>query len=266
MQSLNYCRSMIKQFSAQTKIPRLDSSYKQLMSHAIDLAQVSEKFMLPHGGRLHDDPEYKALDDTQPLHLPYPYIALEYSRSEGRNDEVNCPKAVVLAREREESIVLLCVSWMESNGMWMCLPEVALPKTHYLDRKDRNAQGYVSILCNKADARIPDSDYGDELGTLLCFLNVLQCSNVHVEKIAPRKAGRKVKAALPFDAYHILTIDTTTNRSNNFLGGSHRSPREHLRRGHIRRLENERKVWINATVVAAGRSTGKITKDYGVRV
>lgn len=42
------------------------------------------------------------------------------------------------------------------------------------------------------------------------------------------------------------------------------SPREHLRRGHIRRLEDGRKFWINAAVVAAGNG-GKIHKDYGIR-
>jgi len=69
------------------------------------------------------------------------------------------------------------------------------------------------------------------------------------------------RGALPFDEYHILTLDghtKTTGNSKTF--GDRRSPREHLRRGHIRRLENK-KIWINSMVVNAGNH-GKIHKSY----
>jgi hypothetical protein len=33
---------------------------------------------------------------------------------------------------------------------------------------------------------------------------------------------------------------------------THRSPREHLRRGHIRIYQSGRRIWVNSTLVNAG--------------
>ena len=72
-----------------------------------------------------------------------------------------------------------------------------------------------------------------------------------------RKCG-----ALPFDDYHVLTINVGgQGQREGAANGSHRSPREHLRRGHIRRLQDGRKLWVNATVVNPGVGA-KVMKDY----
>src|SRR3990167_3851850 len=42
----------------------------------------SVKFMLPPGGRIFDDNSFKGLDESLPLHLPFPTIALEYRCTE----------------------------------------------------------------------------------------------------------------------------------------------------------------------------------------
>ena len=57
-------------------------------------------------------------------------------------------------------------------------------------------------------------------------------------------------------------------RSDNINGmpsGHHRSPREHLRRGHIRRLADGRRIWVNAAIVGAGKGVGVVSKDYALR-
>ena len=98
------------------------------------------------------------------------------------------------------------------------------------------------------------------------MLNALGCSNVQIERSKPKRAGKKVKAALPFDAYHVLTIDAPGRAGDRVVPtGPHRAPREHLRRGHIRRLADGRRTWVNATVVASGRRGGVIKKDYAIR-
>jgi hypothetical protein len=79
MEHLNYCRQMTKQFLVDISQP---GANKAMLAHAIDLAAASTKFILPDGGRLVDDPLLKGIDESQPLRLPYPFIALEYSRSE----------------------------------------------------------------------------------------------------------------------------------------------------------------------------------------
>ena len=277
MQHLNYCRQMVKQFSAAINIPSFPSENRSTLSNAIDLAKASQKFILPDGGRLHDDPEYRALDEKERLRLPYQFIALEYFRptpERWSGQGAWSTKAVVFARERDDAIVVTPIIWIDSHGIWGPMPEVAIPSINYLDRDAKRAPGlgYDGVvrhlvpvkLWNPARATIPDSDYAQEIGALLCFLNVLQCGNVHVERSDPGQTRRAMtkKGALPFDSYHVLTIDApTVSAGGDGARNSHRSPREHLRRGHIRRYESGAKIWVNATVVNAGIG-GKVTKDY----
>lgn len=281
MEHLNYCRQLAKYSQSLLDFPSLDREMHAVFSNVIDLHGASTKFLLPPGGRLFDDLKYRALDESQPLHLPYPYIALEYQSNgrergpdepmPGRNGPtyeddtfVRAPKRVVFARERDDWIVITIAFWTKHDALWRVLPECAIPRTGYLDRANEYGDR-VGIKFSCADNRVPLSDYMDEIGALLCFLNVLQCSNVCAKRSEPKKSGKKIKTALPFDTYHILTIDAPGKAAEGTSIVGHRSPREHLRRGHIRRLEDSRRIWVNATVVAAGRGAGAVTKDYAVR-
>lgn len=264
--NLNYCRQIVKYFTQQVSKPNFPKENKQVLSHVIDLALASNKFLLPSGGRLFDDKEFRALDENEPLRLPYPMIAMEYEQKTDNSDDdyfgrtLKSSKRVIFARERSGFIVMTVVVFIDDQGIWGPMPEFAIPTTGYLDRSNKSHDGRVSILGKRQDDRIPFSDYSDEAGAMLCFLNALQCSNVKIERKAAPPRGKKAKTAHAFDSYHILTIDANKHQTQESGSGSHRSPREHLRRGHIRRLEN-RKVWVNATVVASG-SKGCVTKDY----
>lgn len=269
-QHLNYSRQLVKYCMNILSIPSIDPEYRAMASSVLDLHGASTKFMLPSGGRLYDDLGLRALDEDVPLRLPYQYLCLEYHQDianplhDGAGF-VDAPKRVVYARERSGFIVVTVAFWAKHDGSWRILPECAIPVTGYLDRTVSVA-GRPVIKAAYKDSRIPINDYADELGALLCFLNVLQCSNVHVERSDPKRGGKKLKTAIPFDAYHILTIDVPGKAVDGAAtGGGHRSPREHLRRGHIRRLADGRRIWVNATVVAAGRGAGVVTKDYAVR-
>lgn len=273
MQPLNYCRQMVKQFSETISGPGFPAENRRILSHCIDLATASQKFLLPDGGRLYDDPEYRALDETEPLHLPYKFVALEYQRTKlpaGPSGNISSGKAIVFARERDDAIVVTPVVWWSrrdiggDRDVWGPMPEAAIPRTGFIDRS-KVIGGYVQVLAQFSNPAVPRSDYSDEIGALLCFLNVLRCGNVHIARGASRQATKKVKAALPFDTYHVLTVDIPGRPSGVAGNGEHRSPREHLRRGHIRRLEGGRRVWVNATVVGAGRGAGFVSKDYAVR-
>lgn len=268
MEHLNYCRQMVKQFTRMIEMPHgIPEENLKMLSHGVDLANASHKFILPEGGRLYDDPNYRALDESVPLRLPYPFVALEYSRRSTSPNSAgfSSSKAIVFAREREGYIVITPVMWIDHASIWGPGPDAAIPTVGYLDRATV-INGYTAIKIKLSDERFNISDYACEVGALLCFLNVLNCKNVHIERSEPRKAGKKIKAALPFDTYHVLTIDVgkSPGAGSGLIGISHRSPREHLRRGHIRRLEDGRRIWVNATVVAAGRGAAKVEKDYRV--
>jgi hypothetical protein len=269
MQPLNYCRQISKQFSRVLDIPSTAKESKEVLSHIVDLIKVSQKFMLPDGGIVCDDMELKALDESVPLRLPHPFIALEFSNHRVPGPGKFMPsKQVLLARERDEGdvIVITPVLFAEHKGVWMPWPEVAMDTTKYLDRANLKG-GRVPVNIRNPNAKalgVPDDDYADEMAALLSFLNVLQCKNVHVEKVVPKKQGR-CKTAFQFDTYHVLTVGGPMADCQQ-LGGSHRSPREHLRRGHVRRLQTGKTVWVNAALVSSGRGFGVVTKDYRVGV
>lgn len=273
MEPMNYCRQMLKQFSNAVKTPGFPEENRLFLSTSMELAVSAEKFMLPEGGRLYDDPQYRALNENERLNLPYPVIALEYSRKSCEvvsDDQVMCSKSILFAKELDRDwLELNIVVWSDHHRMWCPFPKAGMPRIGYLDRT-QVINGRVCTKISCFDDRLL-SDYADEVGALLCFLNVLQCNNVHVERIRPKRAdnknGKKIKTEFPFDTYHILTIDAASIKNGDSgvaVSGTHRSPREHLRRGHIRRLASGLRTWVNATVVAAGRGAGLVRKDYSL--
>lgn len=111
-------------------------------------------------------------------------------------------------------------------------------------------------------------DVHDEVNSAVTFCKLMNCSNVHEQVIpAPKaiNAARARKGKLPLFEYRTLVIDvaaTPDGRSDSQGGTSNRaSPRQHLRRGHIRRIA-DRVVWVNAAVVGAH---GRIEKTYSVK-
>lgn len=265
MEHLNFCRHMVKQLTQISAIPSIDNKMRVQALHLIDLSNASQKFMLPAGGILLDDDELRALDGAAPMRLPHPFVALEYCFKESGG------KVITFAREHLDSasIAVTPMFYAEANGCWSHFPTFFIPTEpdHAITSRDQN-RAHLNFVIPESivDAASKQVCIG-AASVVLAFLNALQCANVHTERIQPRKAkGKRIKAALPFDACHVLVIDAPGRAIDGFgFGCQHRSPREHLRRGHIRRLVDGRRIWVNATVVAAGRGAGVVTKSYAVR-
>lgn len=232
------------------------------MEHVIDLCAMSEKFFLPDGGQLFDDPDCRGLADGFELRLPYQFVALEFSTS-----EAPIHRHVLFAREHDEVIVLSVARFHRANGLWTWLPHAALSKRG-LRTNDAGVRQYVGQQL-APDAQ-EDGLYDPYYEVLLQFLSALQCSNVVDTKLSARGAARKkAKDALPFDEYHVLTLRVSASagggaRSRGTPGApsSRASPREHLRRGHMVCPEGRRPFWRNATTVCADRGAGRVHKDY----
>jgi hypothetical protein len=99
------------------------------------------------------------------------------------------------------------------------------------------------------------------------MLEALNCRNI-TETVIPmgpvkRAMGGKTKG---YSDYHVLKVNPIrrTYKRYEALGGSHASPREHLRRGHIHSFKTKTghvQHWIDALVVNPGNG-GCIAKDY----
>ena len=262
MQPVNYCRQMKQAFQSMSTHPSIQGkTLGERMRHGIDLANASEKFLLPSGGRLIDDNEFRALDENLPLRLPYKFVALEFEApKEFLDKDIERVNAfIVFAREDEESIAITPAFRHQADGLWGILPAYVMQKNDYLRRFEDALPAANGAF---EDANFNPRAYRLPVMRLLGFLNCLACSNVSTQRLESHKGSKKVKSALPFDSYHVLTIDAAKkNERDMCISGAHRSPREHLRRGHIRRYENGTKIWVNAAVVNAGVG-GKISKDY----
>lgn len=278
METLNFCRQIRKQIEDM----KLTGMYDRLRTHmpTTDLHTLLEpavKFTLPMNGLLIEDKNFRALDEIEDLRLPYPIVALEFQRDPawyddytpgGLSDEVRWPTKIVLLLIESKAHISLA-TWSYAMGHWFTLPPVLIPQKNALYR---NAAGEVQVAVRAPSdeamgpyaARKTDlmNDSQAEVTVLLAFLNALACSNVNIEKLPPRKSGKKL-GALPFDEYHVLSVLRSSGGGVNHAHADHRSPREHLRRGHIRRLQSGSKIWVNAAVINAG-SSGKIHKQYAL--
>jgi hypothetical protein len=143
------------------------------------------------------------------------------------------------------------------KGAWNAFPFCGIPRTGYLRQDSREI-----VISGPGD--YPDEMFPrEEVSSLMLLLNMLSCANVKTEKVTQKQSSKR--GALPFDSYHVLMVEQRLpDRDKAPTSGQHRSPREHLRRGHIRRYERGLKIWVNASIVNIGGG-GKVGKTYGLR-
>jgi len=118
-----------------------------------------------------------------------------------------------------------------------------------------------------------NQDIAQEALVVLEFIEACSCANVEHQVIqaAPKDgvAARRARdGKLPLLETRSLSLTLPGHRAQgsafDSLRGGRASPRQHLRRGHIRRLEDGRRIWVQSAVVGATDS-GRIDKHYAVR-
>jgi hypothetical protein len=256
MEPLNYCRQY-RQYILGKRVPS-DEDRRTLF-----LAASAHKFMLPKGGVMFDDPAFRAIADEVVLHLPFPALALEF---EHESTDGVLKKTIIFAEDQQDHFRVTPATYFKEFNVWSVLVGGwYVSKRNALFRSHEDGKVYCSYKDEMGDEFTTEEVKPHAaLGVLFSFLNALECGNVESQKLTPRKQPKKSKMALPFDCYHVLTIPVKANGSAAGVGlASGRSPREHLRRGHIRTYESGQKIWVNAAVVNPGVG-GKISKDYRI--
>lgn len=121
-----------------------------------------------------------------------------------------------------------------------------------------------------------DDDY-DRIGQSQCeilngalhFMNTLnQCSNVFIKNNthpAALQKKRLKKGKLPLFEYKTLHVRPRNTDGKSKGTGTHASPRLHLRRGHIRRYKDGKKIWVQPCMVG-NKKLGVVHKDYVIHV
>ncbi len=105
--------------------------------------------------------------------------------------------------------------------------------------------------------------------TVICkFLSALHCKNISRLEHKPDSARQKRRAKqgraalFSYWTLHVELSRGTTERADK--GGTHASPRVHLRRGHPREYKPGEWTWVQPHVVG-NKELGMVHKDYAVK-
>ncbi|MBK9294907.1 MAG: hypothetical protein IPM57_10795 [Oligoflexia bacterium] len=150
------------------------------------------------------------------------------------------------------------------NEMWVLLPfyteildDLFTGNVLFFGEEEKNKEEQKQIAQCAADFMLMFAE----------LLTALSCKNVEqtiIQKADKALNDRRVKSGkLPLLEERILTIKVNKKVGNTGTGGgNHQSPRQHLRRGHIRRLESGN-IWVKSCVVGDA-AKGVINKQYKV--
>lgn len=216
-------------------------------------ASSASKFLLPDDIVFQElaGPDFRGLPSDLELRLPFPQVLLEIPISRGGGG--------LLIYAWETDLVIRASAASSKRQEWSPVEFCgALPRKDFV-HPDGGLRMAVESPSQKSSQWV--------LEAVVAFCSLLACSNVRAEPLPvdPKLAKAAAKrGALPFDTYHVLTVGTASSGAQRLGHGGGRSPREHLRRGHIRRLEDGRRLWVNATVVNPGVG-GTVTKAYAVK-
>jgi hypothetical protein len=126
----------------------------------------------------------------------------------------------------------------------------------------------IEDFCNAGTYKVApaagvDTDYAEGFfGTLQIFLQALRCVNVERKRVTPPpklQAARARRGKLPLFSY--WTLELRPHAEAEQLGGTHSSPRLHLRRGHCREYALGKWCWVQPHVVG-NKALGMVHKDY----
>ena len=292
MKRANYARSF-RRWIEKTGEDMLSLTYSNLginLPVVLKHLDMSQKFIFPDGGCIIDASAIKTLDKPELVHLPFPITAIEYKATpkEGRYEKhelVTCLSRILLVTEHDGNINLRGIWRFDGNGNWMVTPclrlnadginKIARAGDEYLKHGKWVVEESVYeplVFDHKPpfngvsqDQFVSSMrrDLEEEWSVVLRLMAVLSCSNVSTESLPVPRVHSNKKGELRYDSYHYLSIGNKGNRECSSSSGSGRSPRERLRRGHIRCLQDGRKIWINAAVVNAGVG-GKVEKEYAL--
>jgi len=229
-----------------------------------DLSQ-SVHFVMPDGGKIFND-GLKGIIYNNPdlIKLPFQKITLEFM-NEGH-------KFLLLFKQEEDGMISHILMMQSPNELWAVVP---LLLTSYLEK---NSSGKIAQRLKSTTIvhGVPEEAsiklHGMmQSGIVYLFelLEALSCTNVEISTHQPasQKNEQRIKShKLPIYETKVLTIKAGKKESSGIVAGikcSHASPRQHLRRGHVRRIESGN-IWVNSCVVG-NKENGVIDKQYKVQ-
>ena len=267
-------------------------SYKALST----LVVASQKFLLPENGKLLDIKKYNE-QYSDLLHIPFHSIALEititdypknieghttnkavlfaWTKESVINAEKNDKEHFPLILEDDSAIHFTQIFFHTGLNDWQVCPAYAafIPsKINVLEGKEKRIENIVGDANFMATYRQhPEEELKGMIkemvqtgfNTLLQFCLTVNCENISKGVIEPNEKQNKKRirnGKIPFFSYNYLKL---TNEKGEYAdkGGTHASPRAHVRRGHLRRLPTGKTTWVRHSYIGDA-ALGAVDKAY----
>ena len=228
-------------------------------------ARRGVKFLAPQHAKPTLLPDLR-LSDLRP---PYPVTVLEGELFEGA-----C--ALIIARDTGEHVELNLICCMNERarelfpefGEWFNAPYTC--RFRYSDASIHDPYEMEINPFRRGYTWDKHNTYGTGHKPLLRFYfgvcEILANHDVETTDVPPdakEARSRRIRDKAPLFTYKMLTIGARKTRPAGKGGGTHASPRAHLRRGFYRTSKKGVRHWVQATVVK-GDTPGFVHKDYKI--
>lgn len=238
---------------------------RKALRKQLDIAATrGVKFIGPRGSNI-DKGLPTLVSDLRP---PYPVTVLE-----GFPFTETDLGAIVIARDVGDAVELNFISHAPDDVLasspdldeWMIAPLTC--RIRYADAPVHApyAMDVRFLLFDLAKDSVPDMEtYSPFIRFYLGVCQILANHETTTEDIEPdakEARSRRIRGKAPLFTYKTLVVGAPKARQVVRGGGTHASPRSHLRRGYYRTSKKGVRHWVKATMVK-GETPGFVHKDY----
>ena len=249
---LDVCNSIFK--GVDNLLPGMSKFY---LGDVSNIAQVSDNQIIPQALNLPDDNCYVEFEVELPNDGVYIVAAIlsQDIKLDMGNDVKFSMNLFISRRNGGEN------AWgFSSIAAILALNNDSVPILAFFDLKTKK-----QVSSSSEEALFA----GSMIGKVISFLHLISCSNIESKEIVQMPAALRKKkldrGEIPIYSYHVLDLNQrrTISSDATLSEEEKHKKRLHFRRGHIRRLSNERLTWVRHCMVGDA-SLGKVDKHYSV--
>lgn len=185
--------------------------------------------------------------------LPYPVIWSEFELATQSGGSAIAAALMQEIEDHDLGMVYSALCFVRTLGAWqkwMLIADCTITE---------DSEGYW--IESRGDEKLDDTGLG-MMTLVFRGIEVINCVNVKCVETSPTPMQRRKAARRKVPIVSTWTLHLKTERPESRpQGGTHASPRIHLRRGHIRQFAPGRKTWVQPCVVR-GKGPGMVVKDY----
>ena len=273
-------------FIPQLKPRFSEKDYAFVKILATGVQRLGVMFKLPDHGRLKERDKRMELpgDIFRP---PYPVCVLEFAGDHTPDVPVEnrSSRRIVMVFDHGDRVDIIPVTYVDHMKIWA--PPIFKFSLYYGENVVVQMTGngmstltrFSAVMEDVFDqiknetfggsteqfARTMSEDYLDELWAYVDFCRTLNENHVTFEDVPIHKGQAKMRRASgksPLFLYKTLVIGKKKRKSAH-QGGTHASPRSHLRRGYYRTSKYGVRHWVQPCMVK-GETPGFVHKDYKV--